>query len=219
MASLVSDTQAKVKVNIKELGAHPWIHLAKGWFSFSVKTLQKTRLVLFVADRRNSNDPKVSKESNATSKNSFPMVAALKRRQFNPMNFRQGKGNPERGQGVQDTLLDMYKNWLQKDLEDQVTKSARCCTTGAFSFFCHVFMVSMKVCSFFLLSCPRVCLLDVNRPLGQILCQSAPVCCFMQEAVRVFFFSVFSIGSARYDMFPMVSGTYVKCLSSSNAEI
>ena len=70
-----------------------------------------------------------------------------------------------------------------------------------------------------LLSCPRVCLLDVSRLLGLILRPSAPVCCchrdsltrgrlaLVQEAVRVFFFSVFSIGSARDDMFPVISGS------------
>ena len=51
--------------------------------------------------------------------------------------------------------------------------------------------------SFFLLSCPRVCLLDVSCLLGLTLRPSAPVCCchrdsltrgrvaFEQEAVRV----------------------------------
>ena len=70
---------------------------------------------------------------------------------------------------------------------------------------------------FVLLSCSRVCLLDVSRLLGLTLRPSAPVCCchpdsltrgrlaIEQEAVRVFFFSVFSIGPARDDMFPVVS--------------
>ena len=65
---------------------------------------------------------------------------------------------------------------------------------------------------FLLLSCPRVCLLDVSRLLGLTLRPSAPVCCchrdsltcgrlaLVQEAVRVFFFSVFLIFSARDDM-------------------
>ena len=68
---------------------------------------------------------------------------------------------------------------------------------GAFTLFCHVFMVSMKVCSPFFLSCPRVCLLDVSCLLGLTLRPSAHVCCchrdsltrgrlaFEQEAVRV----------------------------------
>ena len=41
----------------------------------------------------------------------------------------------------------------------------------------------------------------------------------MQEAVRVFFFLVFSIGSARDDMFPVVSGSLREIVSSSVAEI
>ena len=68
-------------------------------------------------------------------------------------------------------------------------------STGAFTLFCHVSMVSMKVCLVF--SCPRVCLLDVSCLLGLTLRPSAPVCCchwdsltrgrlaFEQEAVRV----------------------------------
>ena len=70
---------------------------------------------------------------------------------------------------------------------------------------------------FVLLSCPRVCLLVVSRLLGLTLRPSAPVfCChrdsltrgrlaIVQEAVRVFFFSVFSNGSARDGMFPVIS--------------
>ena len=64
--------------------------------------------------------------------------------------------------------------------------------------------------TFVLLSCPRVCLLDVSRLLGLTLRPPAPVCCchrnsltrgrlaIVLEAVRVFFFffSIFSIGSA-----------------------
>ena len=73
--------------------------------------------------------------------------------------------------------------------------------------------------TFVLLSCSRVCLLDVSRLLGLTLRPSALVCCchrdsltrvrlaIVQEAVRVFFFSVFSSGSARDDMFPVVSGS------------
>ena len=63
------------------------------------------------------------------------------------------------------------------------------------------------------MSCPRVCLFDVSRLLGLTLRPSAPVCCchrdslarerlaIVQVPVRVFFFSVFPIGSARDDMF------------------
>ena len=70
---------------------------------------------------------------------------------------------------------------------------------------------------FVLLSCPRVCLLDASRLLGLTLRPSAPVCCchrdsltrgrlaIVQEAVRVFSFSVFSIGSARDGMFLVIS--------------
>ena len=59
---------------------------------------------------------------------------------------------------------------------------------------------------FVLLSCPRGSLLDVSRLLGRTLRPYSPVCCchrdsltrgmlaLAQEAVRVFFFSVFSIG-------------------------
>ena len=71
--------------------------------------------------------------------------------------------------------------------------------------------------TFVLLSCPRVCLLDVSRLLGLTMRPSAPVCCchrdsltrgrlaVVQEAVRVLFFSVFSFGSARDDLFPVIS--------------
>ena len=71
--------------------------------------------------------------------------------------------------------------------------------------------------TFVLLSCPPVCLLDVSRLLDLTLRPSAPVfCChrdsltrgrlaFAQEAVCVFFFSVFSFGSARDGLCPVVS--------------
>ena len=71
---------------------------------------------------------------------------------------------------------------------------------------------------FVLLSCSRVCLLVLSRLHGLTLRPSAPVCCcqrdsltrgrlaIVQEAVRVFFFSVFSIGVARDDMCPVVPG-------------
>ena len=70
--------------------------------------------------------------------------------------------------------------------------------------------------TFVLLSCPRVCLLDVSRLLGLTLRLSAPVCCchrdsltrgrlaVVQEAVCSFF-SVFSFGSARDALFPVIS--------------
>ena len=88
--------------------------------------------------------------------------------------------------------------------------------------FCHVVhgikedLISTFV-TFVLFSCSRVCLLDVSRLLGLTLRPSAPFCCchwdsltrgwlaIVQEAERVSFFSVFSIGSARDDMFPVVS--------------
>ena len=94
-------------------------------------------------------------------------------------------------------------------------------STGAFTLFCHVVhgikedLISSFVI-FVLLSCSRVCLLDVSRLLGLTLRPSAPVCCchrdsltrgrlaIVQVAVRVFS-SVFSIGSARDDMFPVIS--------------
>ena len=73
-------------------------------------------------------------------------------------------------------------------------------STGAITLWCHVLLISMKACSssfLLLLSCPRVCLLDVSCLLGLTLRSSAPVCCchrdsltrgrlaFEQEAVRV----------------------------------
>ena len=63
--------------------------------------------------------------------------------------------------------------------------------------------------TFVLVSCSRVCLLDVSRLLGLTLRHFAPVCsclrdsltrwrlAIVQEAVRVFSFSVFSIGLRR----------------------
>ena len=83
--------------------------------------------------------------------------------------------------------------------------------------------------TFVLLSCPRVCLLDVSHLLGLTLRPSAPVCCchrdsltrgrlaVVQEAVRVFF-SVFSFCSARDGMFPVISGSRRE-MSSTVAEI
>ena len=72
-------------------------------------------------------------------------------------------------------------------------------STRAFMLSCHVFLVSLKVCSsfFFCVVLPTRCLLDVSRLLGLTLRPSAPVfCChqdsltrrrlaFEQEAVRV----------------------------------
>ena len=95
-------------------------------------------------------------------------------------------------------------------------------STGVFTLFCHVFMASKKMfsppMSLVLLTCSRVCPLDVSRLLGLTLRSSAPVCCChrdplsggklttVQEAVRVFF-SVFSFCSARDGMFPVISGS------------
>ena len=97
-------------------------------------------------------------------------------------------------------------------------------STGAFTLFYHVVhgikedLISLFV-TFVLLSCSRVCLLGVSRLLGLTLRPSALVCCchrdslargrlaIVQEAVRVFFFSVFSVGSARADICPVVSGS------------
>ena len=68
-------------------------------------------------------------------------------------------------------------------------------------------------------SCSRVCLLVVSRLLGLTLRLFAPVCschrdsltrgrlAIVQDAVRVFFSSVSSIGSARDDICPVVSGS------------
>ena len=66
--------------------------------------------------------------------------------------------------------------------------------------------------TFVIVSCSRVCLLVVSRLLDLTLRPLAPVCschldsltrgrlAIVQEAVRVFFCSFFSIGSARDDM-------------------
>ena len=102
-------------------------------------------------------------------------------------------------------------------------------STVAFTLLCHDvhgFTIELLSCfvTFVLLSCSRVCLLVVSRLLGLTLRPSAPVCschrdsltrerlAIVQEAVRVFFFSVFSIGSARDDMCPVVSGSLCECL-------
>ena len=84
-------------------------------------------------------------------------------------------------------------------------------STGAFTLFCNVVhgikevLISLFV-TFVLLSCSRVCLLDVSRLLGLTLRPSARVCSFhrdsltrsrlaiVQDAVRVLLFSVFSVG-------------------------
>ena len=82
-------------------------------------------------------------------------------------------------------------------------------STGDFTLFCHVFDGPVGVLffvTFVLLSCSRVCLLDVSRHFGLTLRQSAPVCsCHRdsqsrwrlaqaQEAVRV-------VSSASYQLF------------------
>ena len=105
----------------------------------------------------------------------------------------------------------------------KVAESARYCPL-AFTLFCHDVhglkeSFSLILCHFGIVSCSRVCLLVVSRLLALTLRPSAPVCschrhsltrgrlAIVQEAVRVFFFSVFSIGSARGDMCPVVSGS------------
>ena len=83
--------------------------------------------------------------------------------------------------------------------------SCQVLSTGDFTLFCHVFDSVMGILfslfvTFVLLSCSRVCLLDVSRLLGLTLRHFAPVCschrdsltrwrlAIVQEAVRVFFF-------------------------------
>ena len=98
--------------------------------------------------------------------------------------------------------------------------SCQVMSTGSFKLFCHAFWFSLKGCSpFFSYSfvvLPTRCLLDVSCLLRLTLRPSAPVCschrdsltrgrlAILQEAVRVFC-SVFSIGSARGGMFPVIS--------------
>ena len=83
--------------------------------------------------------------------------------------------------------------------------------TGDFALFCHLVhgfkedYISFFV-TFVLVSCSRVCLLDVSRPHGLTLRLFAPVCScprasltrlrleIVQESVRVFYFCIFSIG-------------------------
>ena len=94
---------------------------------------------------------------------------------------------------------------------------------GKVAEFCHDVHGFTKVflspsCHFGTVSCSRVCLLVVSRLLGLTLRPFAPVCschrdsltrgrlAIVQEAARVFFVSVFSIGSARGDMCLVVSG-------------
>ena len=97
-------------------------------------------------------------------------------------------------------------------------------STEAFTLFCHdVHGFTVELLSFFvtfvIVSCSRVCLLVVSRHLGLTLRPFAAVCschqdsltrkrlAIVQEGVRVFLFSVFSIGSARDDMCPVFSGS------------
>ena len=97
-------------------------------------------------------------------------------------------------------------------------------STEAFTLFFHdVPGIKESFLSFFvpsvMESCSRVCLLVVFRLLGQTVRHFASVCschrdsltrrrlAIVQEAVRVFFFSVSSIGSARDDICPVVSGS------------
>ena len=95
----------------------------------------------------------------------------------------------------------------------KVAKSAKCCPQGTLWYQgrFNLFFVTFVV-----LSCQRVCLLDVSRLIILTVRPSAPVSCchqdswtrwrlaFVQEAVRV------SIGFARDDMFPVVSNDLQK---------
>ena len=87
-----------------------------------------------------------------------------------------------------------YRRWQSGEIFQVLS-------TGAFTVLCHVFngikedLLSSFV-TFVLVSCPRICLLDVSCLLGLTLLHSAPVCCchwdsltrgrlaFEQEAVR-----------------------------------
>ena len=128
-------------------------------------------------------------------------------------------------------------------------------STGAFTLFCHMYdgtmgcSLSVHACLFFcprtcgrtfvffaffvtlvLLSCSRVCLLDVSRLLGLTLRSSVTVCCchrdsltrgrlaLKQEAVRVS-----SSHSPRFDLHMMACARWFQApsihVSSSVAEI
>ena len=97
-------------------------------------------------------------------------------------------------------------------------------STEVVTWFCHdVHSIKKGFLSFFVTfvmeSSSRVCLLVVSRLLGQTLRHFTPVCschrdsltrvrlAIVQEAVRVFFFSVSSIDSARDYICPVVSGS------------
>ena len=84
-------------------------------------------------------------------------------------------------------------------------------SAGAFTLFRHEVHGFKEVflsffVTFVIVSCSHVCLLDISRLLGLTLRPFAPVCsshrdcltrgrlAIVQEAVRVFFFTVFSIG-------------------------
>ena len=103
-------------------------------------------------------------------------------------------------------------------------------STGAFTLFCHVVhgftndLISFFV-TFVLLSCSRVCLLDVSRLLGLTLRHFAPVCschrdsfvrwrlAIAHEAARVIFFCVFSTRCACAWCFLTAyeEGPYTRC--------
>ena len=109
--------------------------------------------------------------------------------------------------------------------DGKLAESVRCCPLEPSRCFAMMSMVSRKVCSPF--SCclaHAFVLLDVSRLLGLTLRHFASVCCchrdsltrwrlaLAQEAVRVFLFSVFSIGSARDDICRWFLAAYEKCL-------
>ena len=93
-------------------------------------------------------------------------------------------------------------------------------STAAFTLFCHdVHGLKEGFLSFFVTfvmdSCSRVCLLVVSRFLGltlRLYSLTRGRLAIVQEAVRVFFFSVFSIGSARDGMCPVFQTAFEKCL-------
>ena len=101
-------------------------------------------------------------------------------------------------------------------------------STRAFTLFCHYLQGFAEVfspsCYFYDRIVLTRCLLVVSRLLSLRLRHFAPLCschwdsltrgrlAIVQEAVRVFFFSVFSIGTARDGMCPVVSGSLRECL-------
>ena len=129
--------------------------------------------------------------------------------------------------------LHVVRSFLStSDLHCSRWQSGEICqvlSTGAFTLCCHVFMVSRKIHSHPLSFCAIILptrlsarCLPSSRPGTASFrsCLSLPQgsltrgrLAFVQEAVRVFFFSVFSISSARDDMFQVISQTaFEKCL-------